>query len=84
MRLILMIDYSFNFEIPNEIVTKISIDTDILIDPNIKITMTYSPESKKYHISEINDFIVIKNPELRLLDGDVFESSLDIYLDEEI
>lgn len=79
-----MIDHSFEFKIPDEIITKISIDTNILLDPNLKLTITYSEETMNYHFSEINNQIIIKNPELRLLDGDVFESSLDIYSNEEI
>lgn len=79
-----MIDHSFEFKIPDEIITKISIDTNILLDPNLKLTITYSEETMNYHFSEINNQIIIKNPELRLLDRDVFESSLDIYSNEEI
>lgn len=84
MRLTQMHEYSFEFEIPDEIITKVSIDTGILIDPLLKLNISYSKESQRYHISEVNDFIVTNNPELRLLDGDVFESSLDMYTDEEI
>lgn len=79
-----MQEYSFDFEIPAEVITKVSIDTGILIDPSLKLNITYSKESHNYHISEVNDFIVTKNSDLRLLDGDVFTNSLDIYSDEEI
>lgn len=79
-----MNEYSFEFEIPSEIITKVSIDTGILLDPTLKLNITYSKETLKYSISEINNKIVTNNSELRLLDGDVFRNSLDIYFNEKI
>ena len=79
-----MKDYSFNIEIPKKVLTEISIDTGLDLDPVINLTLTYDDENKSYHFSEINNFIITKNTALRLLDNNVFESSLDLYLDEEI
>lgn len=79
-----MNEYTFQFEIPEEVINKVSIDTGVTLEPILKLNITYSKETQKYHISEVEDRIVTKNSELRLLDGDVFKNSLDIYFDEKI
>lgn len=75
-------EYKFEIEVPQEILSDVLIDTGVRFQETLKINITY--EDGKYIISELDDRIVINNTGIALLEGNIFEGSLDIYPNEEI